>query len=74
LLYIVGSESIAKKPITDPFLENYSPQNTAQYIGIGVFVAGAVLFTIFSTDRKVNVSKRKTKKIYDASEWEIETE
>lgn len=74
LLYIAGSESIAKKPITDAFLENYSPQNTLQYIGIGVFVAGAALFTIFSTDREVNVSKRKTKKIYDASEWEIETE
>ena len=74
LLYIAGSESIAKKPITDPFLENYSPQNTLQYIGIGVFVAGAALFTIFSTDRKVNVSKQKTKKIYDPLEWEIETE
>ena len=69
--YIIGSESIAKKPITDSFLENYSPQNTMQYVGIGAFAAGAVLFTIFSTDRKVKTPKRKTKKKYDASEWEI---
>ena len=74
VLYIVGSESKNNEPITNHFSENYSPDNTLQYIGIGAFAAGAVLFTIFSTDRKVNAPKRKTKKSYDASEWEVETE
>jgi len=73
-LYIVGAETKSKEPITNNFSENYSPENMLQYIGIGFFAAGAVFFIIFSTDRKVKVSKRKKKKKYDASEWEIVTE
>jgi len=68
-LYIVGSETINDKEIVGA--EHYSPQTNLQYIGIGVFAAGAVLFTIFSTERKVNVSKRKQRKKYEASDWEI---
>jgi hypothetical protein len=73
-LYIIGAESKKNEPITNRFSENYSPDNTLQYIGLGAFAAGAVLFTIFSTDRKAKAPKRKTKKSYDASEWEVETE
>lgn len=73
-LYIIGSESKEKKPITDSFLENYTPENSLQYIGIGTFAAGAVLFTLFSTDSSTKMPKRKTPKKYDASEWEIQTE
>ncbi len=52
---------------------NYQPENTAQFIGIGVFVAGAVLFTIFSTERNKNTPKRKKiKKKYNASDWQAQ--
>ncbi len=73
-LYVVGSETLDKKPITDGFLENYSPQVPLQYIGIGVFATGAVLFAIFSTDRSVKTTKRKKGKSYNASEWELSEE
>jgi len=72
-LYIIGSESKEKQPITDSFLENYSPDNTLQFIGIGAFAAGAVLFTIFSI-RSTKAPKRKKARNYDAAEWELETE
>ncbi|PCI99436.1 MAG: hypothetical protein COB15_04435 [Flavobacteriales bacterium] len=52
---------------------NYQPQNTTQYIGIGAFVTGAVLFAIFSTERDQNAPKRKKKKQkYSASDWEAQ--
>lgn len=70
-LYVVGSETLNKKPITDRFLDNYSPQTNLQYIGIGVFATGAVLFTIFSTDRSVKAPKRKKNEKYEVSDWEI---
>ena len=69
--YIIGSETKAKKPITDSFLENYSPSNTMQFIGIGTFVAGAALFTIFSTDRSIKSPKREKEKKYNPNDWEI---
>lgn len=72
--YIIGSESKAKKPITDAFLENYSPSNTMQYIGIGTFVAGAALFTIFSTDRSLKSPKRIKDKKYNPKDWEVDSE
>jgi hypothetical protein len=48
----------------------YAPETTLHFVGIGVFVAGAVLFTIFSTEREVKTPKRKKNKTYNASEWE----
>lgn len=69
--YIIGSESKERQPITDTFLENYSPSNAMQFIGIGTFVAGAVLFTIFSTDRSVKSPKREKDKKYNPADWEV---
>ena len=61
--YIVGSEVQNN--------HNYQPRNTTQYVGIGAFVAGAVMFAIFSTERNENLPKRKkVKEKYNASEWE----
>lgn len=62
--YIVGSYS---NHGTD-----YSPSNNTQYIGMGVFAAGAVLFTIFSTERGPKQPTRKKQKSYNKSDWEIE--
>jgi hypothetical protein len=73
-LYVVGSETLEKRPITDGFLENYSPQVPLQYIGMGAFVTGGVLFAIFSTDKSVKAPKRKKEKSYNASEWELKEE
>jgi len=62
--YVVGSELDHSK---------YSPDNTTQFVGIGLFAAGAVLFTVFSAERNENAPKRKkTKKSYDASDWEAQ--
>jgi uncharacterized membrane protein len=62
--YVVGSELDHSK---------YSPNNTTQFVGIGVFAVGAVLFTVFSTERDVNKPKRqKVKKKYNASDWEAQ--
>lgn len=61
--YVVGSEINNSR---------YSPENKTQYIGIAAFATGAVLFTIFSTERNNNAPKRKkTKKVYQPSDWEI---
>ncbi len=73
-LYVVGSERLGKQPIDDPFIESYSPQTPLQYIGIGVFATGAVLFAIFSTERDVPAPKRKRNKNYNATDWEIASE
>jgi len=48
--YVVGSELDHSK---------YSPDNTTQFVGIGLFAAGAVLFTVFSAERNENAPKRK---------------
>lgn len=59
--YVAGSEGQNN--------HNYQPQTTLQYIGIGAFAAGAVLFAIFSTERDKNLPKRKkAKQKYNASE------
>ena len=61
--YIVGSEINNSK---------YSPKNTTQFIGIGVFAVGAVLFTVFSTERNENAPKRKkVKQKYKSNDWDI---
>lgn len=72
--YIIGSESLKKEPIDAPFLENYSPQTNAQYIGASAFLVGAILFTIFSTERSVNIPKNKKQKKYNASDWDVAIE
>lgn len=74
VLYIIGSERLGKQSLDDSFLESYSPQTPLQYIGIGVFATGAILFTIFSTERDVNVPKRKKKRSYNAADWEVVSE
>ncbi len=74
VLYVIASERLGKQPIDDPFLKSYSPQTSLHYIGIGVFATGAILFAIFSTERDVNVPKRKKKKSYNAADWEIVSE
>ena len=62
--YIIGSETNNS---------NYQPETTTQYVGIGLFAAGSVLFTVFSAERNENAPKRKkTKKSYDASDWEAQ--
>ncbi|MFB0924720.1 MAG: hypothetical protein QMB65_05495 [Vicingaceae bacterium] len=48
--YVVGSELDHSK---------YSPDNTTQFVGIGLFAAGAVFFTDFSAERNENAPKRK---------------
>ena len=62
-LYVAGSEGKNN--------HNYQPKNGMQYAGIGVFVAGAVLFTIFSTERDEKTPKRKKNKAYNANDWEV---
>lgn len=48
----------------------FQPSTTTQFIGIGIFAAGATLFTIFSTERPEKV-KRKKKKEVNPSDWQI---
>jgi len=69
-LYIIGSERLGKQPIDNPYIESYSPQSPMQFIGIGVFAAGATLFVIFSTEREKGPKRKKVKGNYNASEWE----
>jgi hypothetical protein len=73
-LYVLGSETKEREPIGGHSVNNYSLEAPLQYIGIGAFAAGAVLFAIFSTDRGVKAPKRKEKQKYNASEWEVETD
>tara|TARA_B100000809_G_C15052814_1_gene499546 strand:- start:156 stop:545 length:390 start_codon:yes stop_codon:yes gene_type:complete len=62
--YIIGSETNNS---------NYQPVTTTQYVGISLFAAGAVLFTVFSAEWNESVVKRKkSKKKYDASDWETQ--
>ena len=62
--YIVGSELDHS---------NYSPDNTTQFIGVGLFTAGAVLFTVFFKERnEKGHRKKKGKKSYNASDWETQ--
>ena len=61
-LYVAGSEGKNN--------HNYQPNNGIQYAGIGVFVAGAVLFAIFSTERDFAPKRKKGKKKYDKSDWD----
>lgn len=61
-LYVAGSEGSNN--------HNYQPETTLQFIGIGTFVAGAVMFAIFSTEREKGPKRKKGKRNYDASEWE----
>jgi hypothetical protein len=58
--YIAGSKN-----------SNYQPRNNTQYVGIGLFAAGAALFVIFSTERDENTPKRKKKKNYNSGDWEV---
>jgi hypothetical protein len=72
-LYVVGSEMNNDNSQPEIHTNNYQPQNVTQYIGIGTFFAGAVLFTIFSTERNKNAPKRKkVKEKYNAYEWEVQ--
>jgi hypothetical protein len=62
--YIIGSEINNSR---------YSPENTTQFIGVGLFAAGAVLFTVFSKERNEKGDrKKKGKKSYNASDWETQ--
>lgn len=62
-LYVAGSEAQNN--------HNYQPQNKTQYLGIGAFATGAILFAIFSTERDENMPKRGKERKYNSSEWEI---
>ena len=52
----------------------YGPTTTLHFVGIGIFVAGAVLFAIFSTERNGKSAKRKKNKTYNAADWQIPQE
>ena len=60
--YIAGSEGQNN--------HNYQPNNTTQYVGIGLFATGAILFTVFATEHEKGPKRKKVKQKYNASDWE----
>jgi hypothetical protein len=69
--YIVASIINGKDAPIGQASNGYSPETTLHFVGIGMFAAGAVLFTIFSTERDVKAPKRKKNKTYNATDWEV---
>lgn len=72
ITYVIASEINAGKQPLENNIHYYSPQTRLQYVGIGVFVTGAILFTIFSTEREKGGKRKKVKQKYNASDWEVQ--
>lgn len=69
--YIIASIINDKPGPLGQTRNGYAPETPLHIVGIGVFVAGAVLFAIFSTERDVKAPKRKKNKNYNATDWEV---